>query len=121
MSAAAVRQAWLRAAQAWPRDPFRPERQFSDAIRTAADRALAPAAAPSLSQAQLAKAAEAAAALTRLVENSALRAHPMGDRTTKPASFPKHYARIQNSVERAERGEVFRPSGLARWFNFRWK
>ncbi|BGP45383.1 hypothetical protein JCM10450v2_001201 [Rhodotorula kratochvilovae] len=119
MSTAPVRAAWHRAAQAWPRDPFRPERQFQDAIVAAADRALAPAA--QLSPVQVNKAEEAAAALTRLVENRALKAHPMGDRTTKPASFPKHYARIQDSVERAQRGEVFKPSGLARWFNFRWK
>jgi len=45
----------------------------------------------------------------------------MTDRTSKPASFPKHYARILDSVERAERGETFQPSRLARWFNFRWK
>lgn len=45
----------------------------------------------------------------------------MTDRTTKPASFPKHYARIVDSAQRAERGEVFQQSKLARWFNFRWK
>lgn len=45
----------------------------------------------------------------------------MTDRTSKPASFPKHYARILDSVERAERGETFQPGRLARWFNFRWK
>ncbi|GAA5906639.1 hypothetical protein JCM8208_000503 [Rhodotorula glutinis] len=116
---AAARTAWHHAAQAWPKDPFRPKHLFADAIRAASDRQLNST--TSLNPEQLRKATNAAAALTRLVENRALKAYPMTDRTSKPASFPKHYARILDSVERAERGETFQPGRLARWFNFRWK
>lgn len=69
---AAARTAWHTAASAWPKDPFRPKRQFKDAILAATDRALAPSA--TLSQDQLRKATAAAAALTRLTENRALKA-----------------------------------------------
>lgn len=40
----------------------------------------------------------------------------MTQRTSKPASFPKHYARIVDTIERAERGEVFKKPS---WFRFR--
>jgi len=69
---AAARTAWHHAAQLWPKDPFRPKHLFSDAIRAASDRQLAPSA--TLSPEQLRKATDAAAALTRLVENRALKA-----------------------------------------------
>ncbi|GAA6004036.1 ubiquinol-cytochrome c reductase complex assembly factor 2 [Rhodotorula paludigena] len=116
-NAAQLRAAWHRAAHAWPADALRPQHQFADAIRTAADRALADT--RTLSPAQQEKATEAASAMHRLVENRALKAHPMTERTTKPASFPKHYSRIQDSIARAERGEVFKTSRFSQWF--RWK
>ncbi|GAA5979487.1 hypothetical protein JCM10908_002942 [Rhodotorula pacifica] len=113
-SNASLRQAWHAAASAWPRDPLRPKLQFADAIRTAADRALADKA--PLSDTQVWKAREAVAAMQRLVHNKALEKYPVTQRTTKPASFPKHYSRIVDTIERAERGEVFKKPG---WFRFR--
>ncbi|GAA5864692.1 hypothetical protein JCM3774_006044 [Rhodotorula dairenensis] len=112
---ASARAAWHAVANTWPRDPLRPKLQFQDAIRSAADRALADSA-PPLSDTQLWKANEAVKAMQRLVNNRALEQFPVTQRTTKPASFPKHYSRIADSIERAERGEVFKKPS---WFRFR--
>ncbi|GAA5854712.1 hypothetical protein JCM3766R1_000626 [Sporobolomyces carnicolor] len=120
-----LRAAFESVASQWPRDALRPSLQFSDSIRKASDRIFhiataAPSAAPAteLSQLQQLKAEQTLASLQRLIENRALKAHPMTERTTKPASFPKHYARIQDAIDRTERGEVFKK----KWFpNFRWK
>ncbi|GAA6061718.1 hypothetical protein JCM10212_004950 [Sporobolomyces blumeae] len=127
----ALRSAFLSVAQQWPKDVLRPSLQFSEAIRTAADRVFLPANATppprgsdssgplnELSPVQAKKAEESIAALHRLMENRALKAHPITDRTTKPASVPKHYARIEDTVERAARGEVFKKSWLPK---FKWK
>ncbi|GAA5884834.1 hypothetical protein JCM6882_007114 [Rhodosporidiobolus microsporus] len=128
MSTAAARSAWLAVADAWPRDVLRPNRQFAAAIRQAADRAFleggqAPAEGAhaqfrQLSPVQAKKAQEAAASLRRLLENQAMKTYPATDRTTKPASFPKHYSRLIEVAEKAERGEVFKNPRLS-WF--RWK
>merc|ERR1719487_621254 len=107
---ASLRTAWHAVASAWPRDPLRPKLQFADAIRTAADRAFASA---EVSDTQRWKANEAVRAMQRLVQNKALEQYPVTQRTTKPASFPKHYQRIADTIERAERGEVFKQPG---WF-----
>ena len=135
---ASLRTAWHAVASAWPRDPLRPKLQFADAIRTAADRAFA---ASELTETQRWKANEAVRAMQRLVQNKALEQvsrqrsqlppiavgrrklinchthtylqYPVTQRTTKPASFPKHYQRIADTIERAERGEVFKQPG---WF-----
>ncbi|BGP13330.1 hypothetical protein JCM10213_001483 [Rhodosporidiobolus nylandii] len=119
-----IRSTWHAVADAWPQDKLRP-RQFRDAIRQAADRAFAvegtaqhQAQLRELSPVQIAKAKEAEASLRRLLANEALKANPMSDRTTKPASFPKHYARIIDAAARAERGEVFKKSRFS-WF--RWQ
>ncbi|BGP29516.1 hypothetical protein JCM10296v2_001255 [Rhodotorula toruloides] len=112
-----LRQAWHQAAQAWPRDPLRPTVQFADAIRTAADRALADAV--TLSPKQEQKAEQACQSLLRMANNEAARRYPMRPSTTKPASFPKHYARIEDAVARINRGEKMeRPGFLQRWFRF---
>ncbi|GAA6000662.1 hypothetical protein JCM10207_004598 [Rhodosporidiobolus poonsookiae] len=113
-NASTLRAAWHAVADVWPKDHFRPNHQFSNAIRQAADRSLT----GELSTTQVWKAQEAAASLRRLVENNALKKHPMTDRTTKPASAPKHYSRILDSAQRAERGEVFKKQRFS-WF--RWK
>ncbi|KAG0664402.1 hypothetical protein C6P46_001447 [Rhodotorula mucilaginosa] len=109
---ASLRTAWHAVASAWPRDPLRPKLQFADAIRTAADRAFAASESP-LTETQRWKANEAARAMQRLVQNRALEQYPVTQRTTRPASFPKHYQRIADTIERAERGEVFKQPG---WF-----
>ncbi|GAA5830970.1 hypothetical protein JCM11251_005095 [Rhodosporidiobolus azoricus] len=128
MSAAAARSAWIAVADSWPRDVLRPNRQFAAAIRQAADRAFveggqaptegAQAKLVQLSPVQAQKAQEAAASLRRLLENKAMKTYPVTDRTTKPASFPKHYSRLIEAAEKAERGEVFKNPKLS-WF--RWK
>lgn len=153
-----LRQAWHQAAQAWPRDPLRPTVQFADAIRAAADRALADAV--TLSPKQEQKAEQACQSLLRMAHNEAARRvsppvpsslssrpprffissrgstrytswggadwsslppqYPMQASTTKPASFPKHYARIEDAVARVNRGEKMeRPGFFRRWFRFR--
>ncbi|GAA6038528.1 hypothetical protein JCM8097_004614 [Rhodosporidiobolus ruineniae] len=126
-STAQVRTAWLAVADSWTKDALRPQHQFSAAIKQAADRAFlaSPAAAEQtgpqlkqLSPVQLSKAQEAAASLRRLLSNEAMKAYPASERTTKPASMPKHYSRILESVARAERGEVFKQPRFG-WF--RWK
>ncbi|GAA5961123.1 hypothetical protein JCM8115_005836 [Rhodotorula mucilaginosa] len=109
---ASLRTAWHAVASAWPRDPLRPKLQFADAIRTAADRAFVASESP-LTETQRWKASEAVGAMQRLVQNKALEQYPVTQRTTKPASFPKHYQRIADTIERAERGEVFKQPG---WF-----
>lgn len=152
-----LRQAWHQAAQAWPRDPLRPTVQFADAIRAAADRALADTV--TLSPKQEQKAEQACQSLLRMANNEAARRvsphassslslhplrffissrastretawagadwaslapqYPMQPSTTKPASFPKHYARIEDAVARVTRGEKMeRPGFLQRWFRF---
>lgn len=79
---ASVRAAWHAVAQCWPRDPLRPKLQFADAIRTAADRALADSA-PALSASQLGKANEAVNAMQRLIDNRAL--HQVSRRPPPPS------------------------------------
>ncbi|GAA5941013.1 hypothetical protein JCM1841_006609 [Sporobolomyces salmonicolor] len=128
-STPSLRTAFYSVAQAWPQDILRPSLQFSDAIRQAADRVFVPQASSStpsapyegplneVTQSQATKAEGAVASLQRLLDDRALKAYPMSDRTTKPASFPKHYARIQDSIARAETGEVFKKKRFA-WF--RW-
>ncbi|GAA5973670.1 hypothetical protein JCM11641_005072 [Rhodosporidiobolus odoratus] len=129
MSSATLRSAWYAVADAWPQDKLRPNHQFKDAIRAAADRAFLVQASPSpadrqqaqtcqLSPIQVNKAAEAAASLKRLLGNEAMKARPLSERTIKPASFPKHYSRIIDAANRAEKGEVFKKPAFS-WF--RWK
>lgn len=67
---AELRSAWHAVARTWPRDPLRPKLQFADAIRTAADRALADA--RHLDNAQRSKAQQATQAMQNLVSNRAL-------------------------------------------------
>ncbi|GAA5900396.1 hypothetical protein JCM5296_001417 [Sporobolomyces johnsonii] len=128
-SSTALRNAFYSVAQAWPQDILRPSLQFSNAIRQAADRVFVPPASSTppapyegplneVTPTQAAKAERAVASLQRLLDNRALKAYPMSGRTTKPASFPKHYARIQDSIARAEAGEVFKKKRFG-WF--RWK
>ncbi|GAA5901818.1 ubiquinol-cytochrome c reductase complex assembly factor 2 [Sporobolomyces salmoneus] len=128
-SSQTLRTAFQTAASQWPKDVLRPSLQFSDSIRKASDRIFLPSAATTspetyqgplitLSKVQHQKAEQALASLHRLIENRALKSHPMTERTSKPASFPKHYARIQDAIDRTARGEVFKK----KWFpNFRWK
>ncbi|GAA5964485.1 hypothetical protein JCM3765_006301 [Sporobolomyces pararoseus] len=129
-SSQALRAALETAATQWPTDVLRPSLQFSDSIRKASDRIFLPSTATTspqtpyqgplneLSRVQQQKAEQAIASLHRLIENRALKSHPMTERTSKPASFPKHYARIQDAIDRTARGEVFKK----KWFpNFRWK
>ncbi|GAA5879267.1 hypothetical protein JCM16303_003144 [Sporobolomyces ruberrimus] len=125
-----LRAAIQTASTQWPKDVLRPSLQFSDSIVKASDRIFLPSTATSspsmpyqgplneLSKVQQQKAQDALNSLHRLIENRALKAHPMTERTSKPASFPKHYARIQDAINRTARGEVFKK----KWFpNFRWK
>ncbi|GAA5862495.1 hypothetical protein JCM8547_002083 [Rhodosporidiobolus lusitaniae] len=128
-STATLRSTWLAIAEQWPKDVLRPNRQLASAIRSAADRAFlqsrsssadapAQAAVRELSRVQQKKASEAAESLRRLMANEAFKQHPMSERTTKPASFPKHYSRILDSIAKAEKGEVFKKPAFS-WF--RWK
>ncbi|GAA5834810.1 hypothetical protein JCM5353_000675 [Sporobolomyces roseus] len=126
-SSQTLRSAFQSAAHQWPKDALRPSLQFSQSILKASDKIFLPTNATSkdytgplneLSKVQTIKAEEAIKSLHRLIENRALKANPMTERTTKPASFSKHYVRIQDAIDRTERGEVFKK----KWFpNFRWK
>ncbi|GAA5936912.1 ubiquinol-cytochrome c reductase complex assembly factor 2 [Sporobolomyces koalae] len=128
-SSQTLRIAFETAASQWPKDVLRPSLQFSESIKKASDRIFLPSTATAtrdayngpvneLSKVQALKAEETLASLHRLIDNRALKAFPMTERTSKPASFPKHYARIQDAIDRTAKGEVFKK----KWFpNFRWK
>ncbi|SCZ92528.1 BZ3500_MvSof-1268-A1-R1_Chr5-2g07946 [Microbotryum saponariae] len=138
MSSATLRTSLHSLARQWPKDPLRPTLQFSDSLQAAVDRVFAtPTPAAELGQKQILKAQEMHDSLTRLLANDALksapphltdsnflallltRQYPMTQKTLQPASFPKHYARMQDGIARASRGEVVKGQSWLEWF--KWK
>ncbi|KDE08723.1 hypothetical protein MVLG_01178 [Microbotryum lychnidis-dioicae p1A1 Lamole] len=120
MSSTTLRTSLHSLARRWPKDPLRPTLQFSDSLQAAVDRVFAtPPAAAELGQKQILKAQEMHDSLTRLLANDALKSYPMTQKTLKPASFPKHYARMQDGIARASRGEVVKGQSWLEWF--KWK
>jgi len=96
---------------------------------------------PALMAEQCVKAEESVLALERLVKNDALNKvsiehvgkvkdrvsadmavrlvqYPMSDLTLRPASFPAHYDRIRDGIEKGVRGEARQPGLFDR---FKWK
>lgn len=55
-----------------------------------------------------------------LLTRSLLRQYPMSPRTLNPPSFPKHYQRMKDALDKANRGEVVKgPSWSERFFVWR--
>ncbi|SCV72563.1 BQ2448_4100 [Microbotryum intermedium] len=121
MSSSTLRTSLHSLARQWPKDPLRPTLQFSDSLQAAIDRAFPTTTATGttateLGQKQLLKAREMHDGLTRLLANDALKSYPMSQKTLQPASFPKHYARMQDGIARASRGEVVKGRSWLEWF-----
>ncbi|ORY80679.1 hypothetical protein BCR35DRAFT_88966 [Leucosporidium creatinivorum] len=126
-STSSLRQSLRSLAQAWPTDKLRPAIQFSAAIDKASQRIFyaEPTAEGAerreidLSEVQKRKAQQTVQSLERLLNNSASK-YPLSSRTLNPPSFPKHYARMRDAIERAGRGEIAKgPSWSERFFVWR--
>ncbi|EAU87525.1 hypothetical protein CC1G_11197 [Coprinopsis cinerea okayama7 len=77
-------------ADAWVRDPFRPNIQLSTFLKSLADH-------PKLTP----QAVQAARALQK---NEIKKAYPLSDKMLRPASMPQHYERLLEGYKKSQQG-----------------